>query len=65
MKLILKRGYDTKVSAAAPYAPEQLRVLSEAGREELAIGGHKINRQKIVTGQAIPSCQIAPAASQG
>jgi len=55
-KLILEGGDDTKVPAAAQHAPEQVRVLRDAGREELAVGCDEIDREEIVAGQAVPPC---------
>jgi len=53
MKLILEGGHNAEVAAAAPQAPEQIRVLGGTGRKKLTVGFDKIDGEKIVAAQAV------------
>jgi hypothetical protein len=53
MELIVKRGDHAKVAAATADGPEELRVVGLAGRQQPAIGGDDIDREKIIAAQSI------------
>src|SRR5215831_3810049 len=65
MELVLKGGDHAEVTAAAPDAPEEVRVLAGADVAELAISGDDIGGNEVVTGQTVPARQPADAAAQG
>ena len=52
MEPIRERGGHTEVSAAAPQGPEQVRVRSLRDLDDLAIGGHELDRDHVVRCQA-------------
>ena len=64
MKLVRKGSDHTKVAAAAPDGPEEVRVLTGAGVAELAVGGDDIGGDEVVTGQTVLACQPAEATTQ-
>src|SRR5438132_5666721 len=65
MELVLEGGDHAKVPAATPHAPEEVSVFRGAGREQLAVGRHHIDREEVIGSQAVPACQIAPTATEG
>ena len=65
MELVLKGGDHAEVAAAAPDAPEEVRVLTGADVAELAVGGDDIGGDEVVAGQAVLARQPADAAPQG
>ena len=52
MNVVFERGHDTEVATAAPDAPEEVRVVLLAGRNEVALGGYHVCRDEVVTGEA-------------
>ena len=65
MQLILEGGHDPEVPAAAPHAPEQVRMRGGTGREELAVGGDDIDGEEIITDETVLPREPAQAAAQG
>ena len=49
----LKLGDDPEVAAAAAQSPEELRVLVGARGDEPSVGGHEINGDEVVDGEAM------------
>src|SRR5262245_63446936 len=64
MELELERGHDAEIAAAAPQRPEQVRVLSSAHVQELAVGRDDVSREQIVDGQSELARGPAEAAAQ-
>jgi hypothetical protein len=65
VELILERGDDAEVAAAAAQAPEEVLVLRGAGRQEPAVGSDHIRRDEIIDGQPVLAGQPAEAAAEG
>jgi hypothetical protein len=59
-----KRGYNPKIAAAAPYAPEQILILAIISRQQTPVGGHHVRADDVVDSQSILAMQVAPAASE-
>ena len=64
MQVEFEGGRDAEVGAGPAQAPEQFRVLVAAGRDVAAVGGHQLDRAKVVDGQAEPPLKPAHAATQ-
>ena len=65
MNSILERRDDAKIAAAAPQAPEEVRVLIRTGRQKLPVGDNEIRRQQVVAAETVLPHQPAEAAAQG
>src|SRR2546426_145886 len=65
MELVRKGGDHAEVPAAAPEAPQEVRVLAGVDMAELAVSSDNIGGNQIVTGQAVLARQPADAAAQG
>ena len=65
MDPIFKRRDDTEISATAPQAPEEVRVLIRAGGQKLPVGRDEICRQQVVAAETVLPHQPAEAAAQG
>ena len=55
---------DAEVAAAAPDAPEQLRLVRGVDRPDLAVGGHDIGGDERVDGHAVGAREPADAAAR-
>jgi len=64
MQLELERGHDAEIAATAPQRPEQVRVLSSARVQELAVGRDDVGRDQVVDGQSELAGGPAEAAAQ-
>ncbi len=53
-----------EVAAATPQRPEQILVLSGAGRTHLTVGGDHLGREQVVEAEAIAPSQVTDAAAQ-
>jgi hypothetical protein len=60
-----QRGGDPEVGPGPAQAPEQLRVLAGPGPHPLALGGHQLDGEQVVQGQAVPSDQPPDPAAEG
>ena len=58
-------GGDAEVAAAAVQRPEQLRVLVLGGAHRVAVGGHQLDRDQVVAGEAELALDPARAAAEG
>jgi len=65
MQLVLERGDDPEVAAAAAEAPEQVRVLALTRLDQPPAGRYDIRRNQVVAHEAVLSHQPADAAPQG
>ena len=63
MELERKGSDDPEVAAAAPQRPEQIRVLTLGGSQQLSIRRHYLRFEQIVAGQPVATAQPAKAAS--
>src|SRR5271168_473701 len=64
MKLVLERGNDTEIAAAAAQAPEQIRMLIGARSQKLSVGGDDVSRQQVVAAETMLAHQPAEATAQ-
>ena len=60
-----ERRDDAKVTATAPYRPEEVLVLFGAGGDEAAVRQHQVGLLQVVDGQAPRSRQVAQPAAEG
>src|SRR5215207_6050529 len=65
MKLILERGDDAEVTAAASNSPVEVFVLLGVGRKQLPVRAHHVGRDEVVAGEAILAVEPAEAAPEG
>ena len=65
MQPVLEFRHDAEVAAAAADSPEQIRILLLTGVQQLAVGGHDVDAQHVVTGQSELACQAPLPATQG
>jgi hypothetical protein len=61
---VLERGRDSEVPAAAAQAPEELGFGPGIDAHPLSLGGHKVDRDEVVHGQAMLAHQVPQAAAQ-
>lgn len=64
VQLKLERCGHAEVPATATQRPEQVGVLAFAGGHELAIGGHQVDGEQVVAGEAVLAHQPAEAAAE-
>ena len=64
MELERERGRDAEVAAAAVQRPEQVRVLVRAGGDPRPVGGHQLDRDEVVAGEAVLALQPARPAAE-
>ena len=65
MQLEFQAGRDAEVRARAAQAPEQLRLLVDAGPHEAPVGGHELDRAEVVDRQSEPPLEPADTATEG
>ncbi|HEV2230213.1 MAG TPA: hypothetical protein VGR86_14805 [Steroidobacteraceae bacterium] len=51
MEAIFKRSCDTEVSATTAYCPEQVRLVMLADTPHLAVRGHQLHADQVVTSE--------------
>src|SRR5262245_5696405 len=64
MQVVLERGHDAEVPAAATHTPEQVGVHALARGDRLAVGRDEIDGNHVIDGGAVPARQPAKPASQ-
>ena len=60
----LHRGHDAEAAAAAAQRPEQVRVVVGVDAAQPPVGGHDLDRQHAVGGQAVLAAEPADAAAE-
>jgi hypothetical protein len=64
VQVVLERGGDPEVAAAAAQAPEQLGVLVRARVHEAPVGGDDVGADQVVGGQAVLAHEPTDAAAE-
>src|SRR5690348_493591 len=64
MQLEFEPGRHPEISTTATQGPEEVGVLTSAGRSKLSVGAHDIDRTHRVEGQPISPTELADSASQ-
>ena len=64
-ELELEARRDAEVRAGAAQAPEQLRFVGLGRADQPSIGGHELDRSKVVDRQAEPALEPSDAAAEG
>src|SRR5215207_644220 len=65
MQAELERGDDAEVAATTAQTPEQVRVLSRAGVDDVAGRGHHLVADDVVAGEPVLAGEPAHSAAQG
>ena len=63
-QLELDRGDDREAATAAAQRPEQIGLVLGVGVDELAVGGHELDRAHVVGGQAVLAAEKAHPAPE-
>ena len=64
MELVLERGDDAEVAAAAAQSPDQIRVVAIGRVHQRAVGQDDVGAEQIVRGHAVAAAQPAEAAAE-
>ena len=64
VQVVLERGGDAEVAAAAAQAPEQLRLRAGVDAQPLPVGGDQVDRAQVVDGEPVPAHQVPEPAAQ-
>ena len=59
-----ERGDHAEIAAAAAHRPEEVRVLLDAGGDEVAVRQHDVHFEQVVDGEAALACEVAEPAAE-
>ena len=65
MQAVLERCDDANIGAATAHCPEQIGILARVGGAQSPLGGHDVDREEVVAGEAVLTAQPAEATTEG